>query len=99
MTNMNNVRVITEKLMGIIKQGDLYDTHIRAELVSNIAELAERHSPDNMWYLDCMIQLLEQAGEMVTTRILSNFLHLVNDWKDDTEMAEHVVRKFYDVVT
>jgi len=66
MTNMSNVKVIVDKLMGIIENSESYDQHIRAELVSNIADLAERHSPDSRWYLDAMLKLLEIAGDMIS---------------------------------
>jgi len=90
MTNINNVKVITERLMTIVKSGDTYDTHIKAELVSNIADLAERHAPDNLWYLDAMIALLDAGGDMITPRIVSNFIHLVAEWKADPELASHI---------
>jgi hypothetical protein len=76
--------------MNIVRVGELFDIHTRAELVGSIAELAERHSPNNMWYLDCMIELITMAADMITERTLSNFVHLVNDWKDDTQFAAKV---------
>lgn len=99
MTNMNNVRVITDKLMGIIENSESYDQHIRAELVSNIADLAERHSPDNRWYLDAMLKLFEISSESISPRIISNFLHLMSEWKDDTELSTYIVHKFFEVLT
>ena len=90
MTNMSNVKVITERLMTIVKSSDGYDNHIKEELVSNIADLAERHAPDNLWYMDAMIALIDAAGEMITPRIISNFIHLVSEWKADPELASHI---------
>jgi AP-4 complex subunit epsilon-1 len=98
MTNINNVKVITDKLMGIIKN-DTYDTHLKAELVSNIADLAERHSPDNKWYVETMVALFDSAGELITTRIISNLIHLLAEWKTDPDLASYVGNKFFEVLT
>ena len=57
MTNPLNVVVITEKLIGYLRQ--TRDEYIRADLVSKVTQLAERFAPDNIWFIQTMNAIFE----------------------------------------
>ena len=61
MTNPLNVVVITEKLIGYLRQ--TRDEYIRADLVSKVTQLAERFAPDNIWFIQTMNAIFE-LGEI-----------------------------------
>ena len=50
MTNPANVKVIVEKLVGYLKS--TVDMYLRKDLVPRIIQLADRFSPDNVWYVE-----------------------------------------------
>ena len=66
MTNPLNVVVITEKLIGYLRQ--TRDEYIRSNLVSKVTQLAERFAPDNMWFIQTMNAVFEQ-GECVSVSV------------------------------
>ena len=57
MTNPMNVVVITERLIGYLRQ--TRDEYIRSDLVARITQLAERFAPDNQWFLQTMNAVFE----------------------------------------
>ena len=57
MTNPINVVVITEKLIGYLRQ--TRDEYIRCDLVSKVTQLAERFAPDNLWFIQTMNAVFE----------------------------------------
>ena len=61
MTNPLNVVVITEKLIGYLRQ--TRDEYIRADLVSKVTQLAERFAPDNIWFIQTMNAIFELGEE------------------------------------
>ena len=62
MTNPVNVTVITEKLIGYLRQ--TRDEYIRSDLVSKVTQLAERFAPDNLWFIQTMNAVFE-LGEYI----------------------------------
>ena len=61
MTNPLNVVIITEKLIGYLRQ--TRDEYIRADLVSKVTQLAERFAPDNIWFIQTMNAIFELGEE------------------------------------
>ena len=57
MTNPLNVTVITERLIGYLRQ--TRDEYIRSDLVAKITQLAERFAPDNQWFIQTMNSVFE----------------------------------------
>lgn len=92
MTNPVNVTVITEKLVAYTKNS--VDPYLRKDLVPRIVQLAERFAPDNQWFLETMITLLEYAGDLVHKDTLNNLLSLIANPDSGDDAADAELRLF-----
>ena len=92
MTNPVNVTVITEKLVAYTKGS--VDPYLRKDLVPRIVQLAERFAPDNQWFLETMITLLEYAGDLVHKDTLNNLLSLIANPDSGDDAADAELRLF-----
>jgi AP-4 complex subunit epsilon-1 len=61
MTNSQNVRVISDKLLKFLIETD--DKHFKRDLVRKISILAERFAPDQKWFIETMNLILEHGSE------------------------------------
>jgi len=93
MANVNNVKVIVDKLLGILKSTSI-DQHLKSELVVNISALAEKYAPDSRWYLRVMNSMIELASDQVTPDIISNLIKLISDWRDDEGTIAFVLDEY-----
>ena len=93
MANVNNVKVIADKLLGILKSTSI-DQHLKSELVVNISALAEKYAPDSRWYLRVMNSMIELASDQVTPEIISNLIKLISDWRDDEGTISFVIEEY-----
>ena len=93
MANVNNVKVIADKLLGILKSTSI-DQHLKSELVVNISALAEKYAPDSRWYLRIMNSMIELASDQVTPEIISNLIKLISDWREDPGTISFVVEEY-----
>eukprot|EP00729_Bicosta_minor_P007265 gene7265-33171_t len=87
MTNPANVTVITQKLVDV-------DPFLRKDLVPRVVQLAERFAPDNKWYVETMITLLEHAGDLVTTETMNSMLMLISNPDSGDDAADTELRLF-----
>lgn len=92
MTNPMNVVVITEKLIGYLRQ--TRDEYIRSDLVSKVTQLAERFAPDNLWFIQTMNAVFELGGDMVRQEVAHNLMRLIAEGTED-ETADMELRTFW----
>eukprot|EP00045_Choanoeca_perplexa_P016505 m.223991 g.223991 ORF g.223991 m.223991 type:complete len:1020 (+) comp17278_c1_seq1:63-3122(+) len=88
MTNPANVKVIVEKLVGYLKS--TVDVYLRKDLVPRIIQLADRFSPDNVWYVETMNSLFRTAGDLVSSDIANNLMRLIAEGTEDEEEDEEL---------
>ena len=91
MTNPINAQVIVEKLLQFLRK--TMDKFLRKDLVKRISELAERYSPNNMWYVRTMTSMFETSGDLVEPEVAQNLLHLLQEGEDGDESASDEMRK------
>ena len=92
MTNPANVTVITQKLVEYLTNS--VDPFLRKDLVPRVVQLAERFAPDNKWYVETMITLLENAGDLVTTETVNSMLMLISNPDSGDDDADAELRLF-----
>lgn len=97
MTNSNNVQVITDKLMVFLKNTSI-DSHLKAELVVKVTEVAEKFAPDTRWYVNVMNLVFEYAGEHVTPAIVNNFVKLIDEWRDDPDIILFTLHSYLSIL-
>jgi AP-4 complex subunit epsilon-1 len=97
MTNSNNVQVITDKLMVFLKNTSI-DSHLKAELVVKVTEVAEKFAPDTRWFLNVMNLVFEYAGEHVTPVIVNNFVKLIDEWRDDPDIILFTLHNYLNIL-
>eukprot|EP01133_Synstelium_polycarpum_P004066 gene4066-4738_t len=94
MTNSKNVVPVCAKLLAHLSSSD---TLLKAELVRRISELAEKYSPNDYWYIEIIIRLLELEGALVGPGPAYNLLRLVaggndeDDEEEDAKIKKHAV--------
>ncbi|XP_078540950.1 AP-4 complex subunit epsilon-1 isoform X4 [Lissotriton helveticus] len=82
-TNGQNVTVIVEKMLDYLKQSKEEYTVIN--LVGKIAELAEKYSPNNEWFIQTMNAVFSVGGDVMHPDIPNNFLRLLAEGFEDEE--------------
>eukprot|EP00730_Choanoeca_flexa_P017685 TRINITY_DN8548_c0_g3_i3.p1 TRINITY_DN8548_c0_g3~~TRINITY_DN8548_c0_g3_i3.p1 ORF type:complete len:1290 (+),score=355.63 TRINITY_DN8548_c0_g3_i3:32-3871(+) len=88
MTNPANVKVIVDKLVGYLKS--TVDVYLRKDLVPRIIQLADRFSPDNVWYVETMNSLFRTAGDLVSADIANNLMRLIAEGTEDDDEDEEL---------
>ncbi|CAI8050732.1 AP-4 complex subunit epsilon-1 [Geodia barretti] len=100
MTNPLNVVVITEKLIGYLRQ--TRDEYIRADLVSKVTQLAERFAPDNIWFIQTMNAIFELGGNLVRREVAHNLMRLIaegtDDERTDVELRQDAVSNYIELL-
>lgn len=82
-TNAQNVTVIVEKMLGFLRLSN--DDYKTIDLVGKVAELAEKYSPDNGWFIQTMNSVFLLGGDMMQPDIPNNFLRLLSDGFDSAD--------------
>eukprot|EP01137_Pigoraptor_chileana_P031775 Opistho-2@20145 len=81
MTNPSNVNVIVDRMVSFMRATP--DAYIRADLFDRVNRLAERFAPDNIWFLETMVCVLEIAGEVASADVAYNLLRLIAEGSDN----------------
>ncbi|XP_037109389.1 AP-4 complex subunit epsilon-1 [Syngnathus acus] len=76
-TNGKNVTVIVEKMLGFLRTSQ--DDYTTIDLVGKVAEVAEKYSPDNKWFIDTMTSVFSLGGDLMQPDIPNNFLKLISE--------------------
>uniref|UniRef100_A0A3P8U3W4 Adaptor related protein complex 4 subunit epsilon 1 n=1 Tax=Amphiprion percula TaxID=161767 RepID=A0A3P8U3W4_AMPPE len=82
-TNAQNVTVIVEKMLEFLRISK--DDHTTIDLVGKVAELAEKYSPDNEWFIETMNTVFSVGGDMMQPDIPNSFLKLLSEGFDSVE--------------
>ncbi|XP_025052861.1 AP-4 complex subunit epsilon-1 isoform X1 [Alligator sinensis] len=95
-TNGQNVTVIVQKMLDYLKQSKEEYTIIN--LVSKIAELAEKYAPANEWFIQTMNAVFSIGGDVMHPDIPNNFLRLLaegfDDEKEDEQLRLYAVQSY-----
>lgn len=95
-TNEQNVTVIVQKMLEYLKESK--DEYAIIALVGKIADLAEKYSPNNQWFVETMNTVLSIGGDMVHPDIPNNFLRLLAegfaDEKEDGQLRLYAVQSY-----
>ena len=75
MTNTTNVDVITERMLSFLRS--THEDFIKRDLVTKITQLAERFSPNNLWFLKTMNEVFEVGGALVRKDVAHNLMRLI----------------------
>ncbi|KAM8973554.1 AP-4 complex subunit epsilon-1 [Pelodytes ibericus] len=94
--NGQNVTVIVQKMLDYLKQSK--DEYTIVALVGKIADLAEKYSPNNQWFIQTMNVVFSVGGDMVHPDIPNNFLKLLaegfDDEKEDGQLRLYAVQSY-----
>ncbi|XP_029952615.1 AP-4 complex subunit epsilon-1 [Salarias fasciatus] len=82
-TNGQNVTVIVEKMLDFLRISK--DDHTTIDLVGKVAELAEKYSPNNEWFIETMNTVFSLGGDTMQADITNNFLKLLSEGFDSVE--------------
>ncbi|XP_034144045.1 AP-4 complex subunit epsilon-1 [Esox lucius] len=82
-TNAQNVTVIVEKMLEFLRQSS--NDYSTVDLVGKVAELAEKYSPDNGWFVQTMNSVFSLGGDRMQPDIPNNFLRLLAEGFDSVE--------------
>ncbi|XP_020347776.2 AP-4 complex subunit epsilon-1 isoform X2 [Oncorhynchus kisutch] len=82
-TNAQNVTVIVEKMLEFLRL--TCDDYSTIDLVGKVAELAEKYSPDNVWFIQTMNSVFSLGGDVMQPDIPNNFLRLLAEGVDNVE--------------
>ncbi|XP_056428284.1 AP-4 complex subunit epsilon-1 isoform X2 [Hyla sarda] len=95
-TNEQNVTVIVQKMLEYLKQSK--DEYTVIALVGKIADLAEKFSPSNQWFVETMNVVFSIGGDLVHPDIPNNFLRLLaegfGDEKEDGQLRLYAVQSY-----
>ncbi|XP_075129552.1 AP-4 complex subunit epsilon-1 [Leptodactylus fuscus] len=95
-TNEQNVIVIVQKMLEYLKQSK--DEYTVIALVGKIADLAEKYSPSNQWFVETMTVVFSIGGDLVHPDIPNNFLRLLaegfGDEKEDGQLRLYAVQSY-----
>lgn len=78
MTNAQNVEPVVEKLMHFLKQAR--DPFLKRDLVDRIIQLADGFAPNSLWFVETMIELLNE--EFVSGEAVHSLLKLIAEEED-----------------
>ncbi|XP_068131543.1 AP-4 complex subunit epsilon-1 isoform X2 [Hyperolius riggenbachi] len=95
-TNEQNVTVIVQKMLEYLKETK--DEYTIIALVGKIADLAEKYSPSNQWFVETMNVVFSIGGDVVQPDIPNNFLRLLAegfaDEKEDGQLRLYAVQSY-----
>uniref|UniRef100_A0AAY4EMB5 AP-4 complex subunit epsilon n=1 Tax=Denticeps clupeoides TaxID=299321 RepID=A0AAY4EMB5_9TELE len=91
-TNVKNVAVIVEKMLDFLKLCN--DDYTIIDLVGKVAELAEKYSPNNEWFIQTMNVVFSLGGELMHPDIPNNFLRLLAQGFGSEEEEQQQLRVF-----
>eukprot|EP01104_Vermistella_antarctica_P013058 TRINITY_DN388_c0_g1_i1.p1 TRINITY_DN388_c0_g1~~TRINITY_DN388_c0_g1_i1.p1 ORF type:complete len:1292 (+),score=354.65 TRINITY_DN388_c0_g1_i1:172-4047(+) len=92
MTNGQNVIIITEKMLEVLRTP--VDVYLRTELVSRITSNAERYSPNNEWFIKTMNEVFVVAGDLVQSEVAHNLMVLIAEGSGEDDDADNQLRRF-----
>ena len=75
MTNPTNVEVITERMLGYLRT--THEDFVKKDIVAKITKLAERFSPNNIWFMKTMNEVFELEGNLVRPDVAHNLMRLI----------------------
>lgn len=71
------------------------DTDFRRDLVSKISRLADRFSPDHVWYVRTMNSVFELGGSLVADETAHNLLRLIAEGPTGNDDEDELFRSVY----
>ena len=75
MTNPTNVEVITERMLSYLRT--THEDFVKKDIVAKITKLAERFSPNNIWFMKTMNEVFELEGNLVRPDVAHNLMRLI----------------------
>ncbi|KAH9254175.1 hypothetical protein BASA81_007764 [Batrachochytrium salamandrivorans] len=89
MTNAQNVEPVVEKLMHFLKQAR--DPFLKRDLVDRIIQLADGFAPNSLWFVETMIELLNE--EFVSREAVHSLLKLIAE-EEEQEVKSRACELF-----
>jgi AP-4 complex subunit epsilon-1 len=77
LSNQNNVQVIVEKLVSVLKKTQ--ELYLRKELVHKIIQIVQRFSPNIQWSLQTICLLFDIAGDFIDEHLIRELLEMFSD--------------------
>ena len=91
MTKTDNVEVVVDKMLAFLETTS--DEHIKADVATRIAELAERYAPDNQWFIETMTLVFELAGDLMRPDLAHDLMQLIAEGAGEGTAADSALRK------
>jgi AP-4 complex subunit epsilon-1 len=91
MTNPVNVEFISEKLVAFLS--GTTDLFLKKQLTTRVCSIAERHAPNNAWYIRTITQLFEVSGDMVSQDVAQNLMSLIAEGTGDSDEEDMLLRQ------
>lgn len=91
LVNSVNVEFITDKLLEFLRQTT--DVFLKRILTTRICSVAERHAPNNAWYISTITNLFEISGDMVDPQVAQNLMSLIAEGTGESEQADTILRQ------
>ncbi|EGG14984.1 adaptin N-terminal domain-containing protein [Cavenderia fasciculata] len=100
MTNSKNIVPICAKLIDHLISTD--DEYLKGELVTRISDLAEKYSPNDYWYIECIIKLLNVQGSRVPEQSAYNLIKLIangtGNEQQDIDIKKHAINLSWNIL-
>jgi AP-4 complex subunit epsilon-1 len=91
MTNPINVEFIADKLISFLSSTT--DLFLKKQLTVRVCSIAERFAPNNAWYIRTITQLLEVAGDMVSSNTAQNLMNLIAEGTGESDEEDMLLRQ------
>ncbi|CAN6917140.1 unnamed protein product [Brassica oleracea] len=95
MCDVSNAKGIVEELLQYLSTAEF---SMREELSLKAAILAEKFAPDLSWYVDVILQLIDNAGDFVSDDIWFRVVQFVTNNEDLQPYAASKVREYMDKI-
>ncbi|KAJ9457126.1 AP-4 complex subunit epsilon [Diplonema papillatum] len=95
MTNPDSVELIVARLIKFL--GAAHDVYLKADLVSNVCELAFRFFPTMEWYIGTMNHVIKLGEQYVDSQIVQGMLKMIAEGSEELEEDENEQFRLYAV--
>ncbi|CAJ1940065.1 unnamed protein product [Sphenostylis stenocarpa] len=89
LVNETNVKAITKELVDYLEVSDL---DFRVDLTEKICSIVSKYSPDKIWYIDQMLKVLSEAGNVVKDEVWHALIVVISN---ASELHGYTVRALY----
>lgn len=92
LVNENNVKLLTKDLIDYL---EISDQEFKGDLTAKICSIVEKFSPEKIWYIDQMLQVLSEAGNYVKDEVWHALIVVISN---ASNLHGYTVRLLYRAV-